>query len=191
MWPAGLGREVQPTYSTRPPRKSISPSRSNPEHECIADLQLVDGRPQGAHVFDGRAVDGVNHVSGLQLPFPRGWSGARSGRHHDPGRHPKVGQQRAERLAEGQAEDTEAPDEMLIGTHHPGEPVRVVAALDDGHGNVERPGAAQNLQLHDVADRPAIEVDLQLAAVLHRLAVERGHDISRFQPGTGRRARRG
>ena len=38
-----------------------------------------------------------------------------------------------------EAEDAEALDEMFFGTHHPGEPVRIVVALDDGHGNVERP----------------------------------------------------
>ena len=65
-----------------------------------------------------------------------------------------------------------------------------IEPLGHRHRVRRRLAAAEHVQRDHVADEAAIQAHLQLAAVLHRLAVERQHDVANGQAGDRRRAAR-
>src|SRR5678815_848479 len=61
-------------------------------------------------------------------------------------------------------------------------------ALRDRHDDFQWGVIAKNVERDDVADAVAIQADLKLTAVLHRLAVDRYHQIARTQSDARRRS---
>ena len=79
-------------------------------------------------------------------------------------------------------------NQMLLAGDHLGEAHRVVVALAHGHRQRHALAAAQHLELRHVAGGAAIQVHVELPAVLDRLAVERQHDVADAQAGRAGRA---
>src|SRR5215211_6202448 len=142
------------------------------QHERLPYSERVDRCPERRDVRDNRAVDGVNHIARLQFAFPSRWSRAGGGRHDDSRRHAQVGKQLGERTAERQSQNSQALDQVVVGTNHSGKPVRIIAAFDHGDRDVEGACAPEDLQGHHVSDPAPVEVHLQLPSVLHGFAVE-------------------
>ena len=67
--------------------------------------------------------------------------------------------------------------EMLLARDEVLEAPGVVAAFIDGHRQLQPPGAAQHVERGRRAGGAAIQVDVELTAVLDRLAVDRGNDF--------------
>ncbi len=105
------------------------------------------------------------------------------GRDQRPG-HVGAGADRlAQRVGEREREHSQPRDQVLIAADHFGEAQRVVLALGHGHRQLHPLAGAQHFQLRHVAGGAAVEVDVELPAVLDRLAVERQHDVADAQAG--------
>ena len=74
-----------------------------------------------------------------------------------------------------------ARDHVLAHVHGVGQARQVAPFSNRDRESVLLP-TAQNLEHHHITDHMSVQVDLQLTAVVHRLAVERHHEITAAQP---------
>ena len=73
----------------------------------------------------------------------------------------------------GDAENAEPGDEVLARVGRAREIGDRIAALAKRNREAQRLCPAQNVQRDDLSGRATVEADVELAAVLHRLAVSR------------------
>ena len=142
------------------------------KHEGIAGTEPREGRPQLGQRSNRWAVYRLDYVAGQKAAVPKGHRLDGPGRYDDARTLSQARKLRGERPFVVDSEYSKLVDQVSIGVNHVTESVRIVGTLHDSDLEVGNVRAALHAKGDPFSDGPSIEVDLELATVLPRLAIE-------------------
>src|SRR5271157_2990362 len=160
----------------------------NLQHDGIAGFDLAQVLLEGGQVLNWRAVEGMNDVAGLRaLAQQRAGRGSR--RHEYSAWNPRLAHRILQLAVDGDGHNTEPVHDVVRPSHQIGEALRIVRPLDDRHSDRGYLPVAQNADLGLLSDLIGVEVERELANVVHGLVGDAGDDLADLQAGlVGRRA---
>lgn len=154
------------------------------EGEGCAGLEFAQQGAEAGNGGGGFAVEGVDDVAGLKAVFEDGAVGAAGGDEDAVGAA-EGAELAGEAGGEVGGEHAEFVDEVIGVGAEGGEAVGFVAAFDDADVEFQLAGAAEDFEAHGFADGGAVDVDIELAGVFHRFAVEGEDEVAGDEAGFG------
>jgi hypothetical protein len=170
-------------YSTAKARNINSPRHSSWRTTASPDVNWSSVGAPLAYSGHGLTVDGEHDIARNEPAVARVDAVDNGRSHHHAGLHAPHRQHGRQASIQVHTENPEPRHDVLTRIGRARQIRERIVALGHCHGKLHDLTAAQHVEGDDIADQPAIQIDLQLATVLHRLAVERRDQVSRAQPG--------
>src|ERR1019366_173147 len=161
------------------------------QHDRGAGLELPQGFLQFRQVLNGRAVDCVNHVAGLWTFSQQGVGGSPCrDQHATRDAHVPAAQHLFQLAGNVNGHDAQAVHEIVRTADQIGKPRGVVRPLSYANGESRTFPIAQDADFRLLADLVGVEIERELANIIHRLAANSGNDVTDVQAGFLRRRTR-